>query len=151
MQIRDVEEEDWPSIAQLASNEVQEGDHSGGIDADWIARRRAPARDRIHAVLESGSTIVGYCAIERWDDEPSGLYRVFIVMDWESSDRDVPIRLFGQIEKMLIEAGADRAWMREVEDDRKLLRFVVDRGFVASTRYSIANKTVVNLSMAIGE
>ncbi len=146
LQIREPRDVDWQSIAHLASNEVQEGDHSGGIDGDWIANRRSVECERKDAVLESDNSIVGYCAIERQFADPARSYRVFLVIDWSDLDPEVPDALLSHVEALLLEVGAESAWMREVADDRQLSRFVTSRGFTVSAPYAFAGKQLVNFA-----
>ena len=146
LQIREPRDVDWQSIAHLASNEVQEGDHSGGIDGDWIANRRSVDCERKDAVLESEGLIVGYCAIERQAADPAMSYRAFLIADWSHVDPVVPEALLSHVEALLLEVGAQTAWMREVADDRQLSRFLIARGFTASAPYAFAGKQLVNFA-----
>ena len=144
LHLRQPRDIDWQTIAHLASNEVQEGDHSGGIDGDWIANRRSVECERKDAVVESDNLVVGYCAIERQPADPAMSYRVFLVTDWSHVDPEVPEALLSHVEALLLEVGAEVAWMREVVDDRELSRFVTSRGFTVSASYAFAGKQLVN-------
>ncbi len=88
LQMRPLRESDWEIVTYLASDEVQEGDHSGSIDGSWIANRRHAGRYRQHAVLEADGSVVGYCAIERVESDPAEMYRVFLVTDWSTGQDD---------------------------------------------------------------
>jgi len=160
LRIRDIREPDWRAIAHLASDAVQEGDHSDGIDDRWVENRRSPDRVRNHAVavsvisdgsVEPDETVVGYCGIERDVGEPRDSYRVFIVNDWSDPSREVAEMLLAHVDTMLREVGARTAWMREVADDHALLRFVTERGFAASAPYGVAGKQLVNLARTCGD
>ncbi|MGE4606275.1 MAG: hypothetical protein AAEJ52_06000 [Myxococcota bacterium] len=144
--VREVRDGDWDAIAYLASNEVQEGDHSGGIDGPWIATRRSKDRQSRLAVAEREGSIVGFCAIERTEDEPSDLYRVFIVTDWSTGSREVPEKMLSHVDTLLREVGAAKAWMREVSSDRALVQFAIDSGFAASAPYPYSDKELINLA-----
>jgi hypothetical protein len=146
LQIRQPRDDDWQAIARLASDEVQEGDHSGGIDGDWIENRRSVECERKDAVLESNDSIVGYCAIERQYADRVRSYRVFLVTDWSHVDPEVPDALLSHVEVLLVEVGAESAWMREVADDRELARFVTSRGFTVSAPYAFAGKQLVTFA-----
>ena len=135
-QIRDVRDTDWPSIAWLASNEVQQADHSG-VDHLWVEKRRSFDGFREQAVLESDGSIVGYCAIERAADDADDTYRVFLVADWDKALREIHESLFAQVESMLLGAGARQAWMRELSGDLELLGFVKQKGYRASPPYTL--------------
>jgi len=91
LQFRAVQERDWPMIVWLASNEIQEADHSG-LDVLWVEGRRSFKGVRRQTVVESDGSIVGYCSIEQdsleqdsieqdKDDAPNS-YCVFLVADW---------------------------------------------------------------------
>ena len=143
-ELRAPRDPDWAQIAHLASDAVQEGDHGGGIDAEWVANRRRTGVERREAVAVQRGAVVGYCAIERAPGEPTGAFRVFLVADWRDGEA-VPSRLLAAVEQWLAALGAERAWMREVADDHALLRFVRAHGFAASEPYEVAGKAVVNL------
>ena len=84
MKIRNVTKADWPSINYLASNEVQEGDHSV-FESEWTTRRRDPSINRYSFVIESSDEIVCYAALE----EVPGFegFRMFLVTDWSKPDQ----------------------------------------------------------------
>ncbi|MAE95654.1 MAG: hypothetical protein CL910_13430 [Deltaproteobacteria bacterium] len=142
---RAVREGDWPEIALLASNEVQEADHSGLEDL-WLHSRRSFDGLRRHAVLELHGAIVGYCAIERREEDALDTYRIFLVASWDPENSEVHEELFARVEAMLREVGARRAWMRELRGDLELIRFVGSRGFEVSAPYRVADKEMLILT-----
>ena len=142
---REVRESDWPLISHLASNEYQEADH-GGIDHIWVENRRSFDGERKDALLESDGSAVGYCSIEREGSDDPGSYRVFLIADWNRENAQVHEALFEKVERMLQEANARYAWMRELTGDAQLLDFVAERGFAASAPYTVLGKEMVNLA-----
>jgi hypothetical protein len=145
LRTRDLQEQDWSAVALLASDQIQEADHSG-TDTVWVENRLSFDGSRQQAVVESNGSVVGYCSIERAADDEINTYRLFLVADWDAANSDVHEALFSRAESMLQEAGATRAWMRELTGDLGLLRFVERGGFQASTPYSVAGKEMVNLT-----
>ena len=77
IEFRNVKEDDWADIGWLASNAVQEADHSS-IDSNWTERRRAFSGTRHHSIAESDGQVVGYCAIERTADDSESSFRIFL-------------------------------------------------------------------------
>ncbi len=146
LQLRAVHERDWPMIAILASNEFQQGDHRG-LEHFWLENRRSFIGVRKQAVAEVDGSIVGYCSVERYSDEASSTYRMFLVADWNQRISEVHEELFTRAEEMLRELGATQAWMRELTGDRALLGFMEHRGFAASAPpYTVAGREMVNLT-----
>ena len=146
LKCRSPTEFDWSNIARLASNDVQQGDHSGSIDADWIANRRSSLRIRRDFVLEKSGGVVAYGAIERQASEPQDHYRVFLVTDWRTVDDEIKARLYEETERLLVTARANKAWMRELAGDVSLLRFVEQHGFKRSQTYRYGRHELVNLT-----
>ena len=93
---REVRKEDWTQIDWLASDEVQEADHSE-LAYQWSANRRSFQGDRIHSVAVQEDQVVGYCGLERTTDEPDNSYRMFLVTDWNPENQAVQEALFGQL------------------------------------------------------
>ena len=142
MIVRPVQNDDWNQIAWLASNDVQEGEHTT-LDIDWIKRRRSPSPARFDSVLELDNEVVGYCALER-DDK--GEFRVFIVLDWSHDDQSIPEATYRQLKSHVRSQKIARVWMREVAGDIALLDFMQSKGFIIDKRYEYQGHELVNLS-----
>ncbi len=149
--VRPVVAGDWAAIAQLAADEAQEGDHSGGLDDAWLENRRAVDCERYDAVVEAPEGVVGYCAVERHGDRPRGEYRVFAVADWRRPSRALADVLLAWCDERLAALGATRAWMREVAGDVQLLGAAEAHGFTRSTPYTVQGVEIVNLEKATFE
>ena len=145
LQARDVRESDWPKINHLASNAVQEADHTN-LDFIWVENRRAFDGTRRHSVIESESSVVGYCSIERRPEDAPDTYRMFLVADWDRSNIDVHEALFERAEGLIKEINGAQAWMRELTDDTELVKFVEGKGFVPSPPYTWNDRELVNLA-----
>lgn len=142
---RVVVETDWPRIDYLASNAVQEADHSGN-ESEWKKRRLEFNGIRHHSVVESSSQVVGYCSLERSTDETKKGFRAFLVTDWNPENAEIHQALFDQLEVMISTEKINHIWMRELTDDVKLLEFAVSKGFSKQKPYRIGDLQMVNLS-----
>lgn len=143
MKVRTVREDDWRKIDYLASNEVQEGEHTA-FENEWTVRRRDVSVDRFHFVLEENGEVVSYAALEK-DSADKG-YRMFLVMDWSGEDRLFADQSIEEIERIAREQGINYVWMRELEDDKTLVTYVQSCGFVIDKRYNLDGYRFVNLS-----
>jgi hypothetical protein len=74
--VRTPTNEDWEQINGLASNEVQEADHSL-YEAHWRRRRREFDGERCESVLMRGDEVVAFCRIE--GDPSCEGFRAFVV------------------------------------------------------------------------
>jgi hypothetical protein len=64
---REARDSDWSVIDWLASDAVQQGDHSL-IGAQWTLNRQAFKGLRYHSVVEDSDQVVGYYFLERQDE-----------------------------------------------------------------------------------
>lgn len=142
MIVRQLEPGDWPTIDWLASNEVQEGDHSK-FGSQWGQFRRSFEGERVESVLESGDAVVAYVALER--ETPNDDWRAFIVLDWSIQDDVLQEAAYQALETLVAEQGASNIWMREMSDDFALIEFVQAKGFVVERRYSLGGLAMINL------
>lgn len=139
-------DEDWKEIDRLASNEVQEADHSQ-YESHWTRRRREFDGEKYESVLLNGDAVVGFCSLEK-DPAHKGL-RAFMVLDWSSNDGEVQQAALSQLDTLIRQSGAPEVWMRELEDDQKLLRFMTQHGFHVEKRYEIDGTRFVNLARSV--
>jgi len=142
-----VQEEDWGRINWLASDSVQEADHSQ-LDAEWTRKRREFAHEGLQSVVEKEGRVVGYCALER--DESKDGFRVFLVADWGLGAVDLHDSLFDELERLISNAKTRKVWMRELAGDAKLIDFVVSKGFSVDKRYEFDGLQLVNLVKEYG-
>jgi len=141
---REVEDSDWPVIDRLASDAVQQADHSL-IDAQWTLNRREFNGLRYHSVLEDSGQVVGYCSLERQDEASPDRFRVFLVTTWNDDNRLIQEELLSQLERLISAARAKSLWMRELVDDSLLIEFMLEKGFTASEPYWLDQLHLVNL------
>lgn len=144
---RPVEERDWSRVAWLASNEVQEADHTN-LEAEWVRHRREFAGERVDSVLERDGDVIAYCALENVAEFPG--WRVFIVLDWSTNDVEVQEAAHRQIEILAEQVGTQRLWLRELAGDLALLKFFAAKGYVEEKRYRYAGKEMVNIAKTRG-
>ena len=147
MNVRPVEERDWEAIAWLASDEVQEGDHSSFGPA-WVTRRREFDGEQAESVVDVDGDARAYCSLER----ASGVegWRAFIVLDWSDSDVAIGEAAFAELERLVASRGGGRVWMRELEGDQTMLAFLARKGFVIEQRYEYEGLAMVNLAKTFG-
>ena len=143
MIIRSVQDNDWNRIAWLASNVVQEGEHTA-LDTDWVKRRRSPIVTRFDSVVELDNKVVSYCALEKATDSEE--FRVFIVLDWSHDDQSIAETTYRQLRNYVSSEKIAKVWMREVAGDLALLEFMKSKGFVIDKRYEYEGHELVNLS-----
>jgi hypothetical protein len=129
-------------IAWLASDEVQEGDHSS-FGSGWVTGRRAFTGEKVESVIDSSGETKAYCSLERASGEQA--WRAFIVLDWSNDDLAVREAAFAELERLATSVGAPTVWMRELEDDRTLLAFVQSKGFTVVRRYEFEGAAMANL------
>ena len=139
---RPVQKEDWDRINWLASDSVQEADHSQ-FDAEWTRKRREFAHEELQSVVEKDGKVVGYCALEI--DESKDGFRVFLVADWSLGAIDLHTSLFDELERLISNAKTRKVWMRELAGDATLIDFVVSKGFSVEKRYEFDGLQLVNL------
>ena len=142
MIIRQLEENDWTTIDWLASNDVQEGDHSK-YGSQWGQFRRSFEGERVDSVLESGGEVVAYVALER--EAANDDWRAFIVLDWSLQDSQLQEAAYQALESLIESQAASSIWMREMSDDFALIEFVQRKGFVIEQRYTLEGLDMVNL------
>jgi hypothetical protein len=141
MNIRPLEPQDWKQVTWLASNEVQEGDHSL-FGAVWARNRMDFSGRRVHAVVESEGRVVAYCSLEH---DSADVWRGFIVLDWSAEDTAVRESAFSELEKFAREKSARSVWMREIAEDKALLDFVKSKGFNITRAYRLDGVEMLNL------
>ncbi len=134
--------EDWHQINRLASNEVQEADHSP-YEAHWTRRRREFDGEKYDSVVMRGDQVVAFCRLEV-DPSHEG-FRAFVVMDWSSGDNEVQDAAATELGALITQSRSSTVWMRELEDDRKLLEFMTHHGFHVEKRYELDGARFVNL------
>ncbi len=142
LRVKTPTEEDWPQINWLASNEVQEADHSQH-EAHWIRRRREFDGKKHETIVLRDDRVVGYCSLER-DPSHDG-FRAFVVLDWSAGDYEVQDAVINQLELLIRRSRSPRIWMRELEDDRTLISFMSQHGFQVVKCYELDGTRFINL------
>ena len=132
---------DWPRVDWLASNEVQEGDHTT-FGTEWGQNRREFTRENAHSVVEVDGIVVAYSSIECEADKG---WRAFIVLDWSKQDDEAQEAAYNALEGLIAERLATSVWMRELADDHALLKFIEQKGFEVERRYEFSGFEMVNL------
>ncbi len=150
IKFRPVKAEDWKDIAWLASDFVQEADHSDGQDTGWVRNRRSFEGKRYQRIAEIQGQIVGYCSLERSTTGSKSGFRAYLVADWKSTNRSIHEALMHMIEELIAVNKIDLVWMRELTGDVQLLEFVESKGFVKSESYVINGKEMINLRKEYG-
>ena len=142
LQIKTPTDEDWQQINWLASNEVQEADHSHH-EAGWTRRRREFDGEKYESIVMRDDQVVAFCSLEK-DPSQEG-FRAFIVLDWSSGDDEVQDSAINQLVVLIHQTGSPRVWMRELEDDQALIEFMTQNGFQIEKRYELDGARFVNL------
>lgn len=91
-----------------------------------------------------GDHVVAFCSLEK-DPAHKG-YRAFVVLDWSSNDDEIQQAAVGQLDTLIRQCGTSEVWMRELADDRNLLRFMTQHGFHVEKRYELDGTRFVNLA-----
>ncbi len=140
--LRTPRDDDWPAI--LAAANASAPDRAAENEG-WLANRRnfpATERGRRHYVLDDGTNVVGYGAVEETRDAE---FRVFIV----TSDDVLTGTGSTLIERLmddLRELGARRAWVREDAKDIALIEFFRAHGLgQRERRAAMGDRTIVLL------
>ncbi|MEM7366270.1 MAG: hypothetical protein AAF525_19815 [Pseudomonadota bacterium] len=144
---RSVVDGDWVQINQLASNDVQEADHSR-IDDQWTQNRRTFTGERRHIVLETASQIVAYCSLER--ELQTRRWRAFVVLDW-SGDRIYWEAAYRALDGLMMDVAPAEVWMRELTGDLALLEFMASKGFLLESPFVHDGLEMVYLRRRIDE
>lgn len=142
MVTRPLETRDWPRVDWLASNEVQEGDHTT-YESEWGQRRRKFAGESARSIIEISGEVVAYTSIEREPNEDG--WRASIVLDWSKQDDKVQEAAYGALEELIAERRVRMIWMRELADDLSLLQFLASKDFEIQKRYVFNGTEMVNL------
>ncbi len=145
LHVRAPTDEDWEQINWLASNEVQEADHSDH-EAQWTRRRRDFAGEKYESIVVRDERVAAFCSLEK-DPSHEG-FRAFVVLDWSAGDHEVRGAAIDQLEVLISESGSPRVWMRELEGDRLLVEFMTQNDFQVAKRYELDGTRFVNLERA---
>ena len=135
-------DDDWQQINWLASDEVQEADHSLH-GAHWTRKRREFAGEKYESIIVRDEQVVAFCRLEK-DPSQEG-FRAFVVLDWSACDDEVQSAAIDQLESLVRRSGSPRVWMREFEEDRALIEFMTGNGFRIEKRYTLDGVNFLNL------
>ncbi len=156
----EIRDEEWSAIITLAEASLSEMPLAAPIAPrvkEWLDNRKAfPEWGGVQRqfVATLAGRIVGYACAEhpplwmRHREDVAGEYRLFVVVE-PSARRTLGSRLLESLCEALTSLGARRAWFQEYEDDRGLISFLVEKGFIraASFRASETGERLVRLSM----
>ena len=138
LETREVREDDWRRVLDLANRSVAHVDGAPTQDA-WLANRRAFAAKSMVprqwcALATDTHQLVGFLAVERGPDSPAA--RLFVVTD--PADRDnVGLQLLYRGLAIARDDGATSAYLIEYASDAPFLSWLRDHGFTESRRISL--------------
>jgi GNAT superfamily N-acetyltransferase len=156
----EIRDEEWSTIITLAEASLSEMPLVAPIAPgvrEWLENRKAfPEWGGVQRqfVATLAGRIVGYACAEhpplwmRDRKDIAGEYRLFVVVE-PSARRTLGSRLLESLCEAITSLGARRAWFQEYEDDRGLISFLEEKGFIraASFRVSETGERIVRLSM----
>jgi hypothetical protein len=151
----ELRDEEWGAIQSLAQASLKEMKVAAGVK-EWLDNRKSfidAGGVQQQLVATVGDQIVGYGAGEhppvwmRTKSNADGEYRLFVVVE-PSARSTLGARLLDALGKYLVEQGARRAWFQEYTDDRGLISFLEQQGFVKRISFTAENgDRIVRLAM----
>ncbi|HLX36359.1 MAG TPA: GNAT family N-acetyltransferase, partial [Candidatus Binataceae bacterium] len=138
----------WPAILDLANRSIEQMPDAPRQD-EWMKNRRsfvASDGSQEHFVASVVERIVGYAAIERRNNAPAGIYRLFVVVE-PSNRANFGTILFAELRKRLLRLGAHSAWMMEFEADAGFIAYLEGMGFRRTKPVVIDGRVAVEMTI----